>query len=151
MKCVLQVVGVGKKLLVLQWRHSAAWTAWCPASDTDTVEGFQFIRVSADGLGGQWRRGKVKIVSRNCNTLSASLGKVLLGVCLSIPEGLFSPCCHETSWIFAVLFNQIYFVLFIWFLKSLHVFSGNSSGWDPHYYHSGWLTYCVFSWWAHWQ
>ncbi|KAK3891489.1 hypothetical protein Pcinc_004619 [Petrolisthes cinctipes] len=38
------VVGVGKKVLVLQWRHSAAWTAWCPASDTDTVEGFQFIR-----------------------------------------------------------------------------------------------------------
>ncbi|KAK7071986.1 GTPase-activating Rap/Ran-GAP domain-like protein 3 [Halocaridina rubra] len=38
------VVAVGKKLLVLQWRHSAAWTAWCPASDTDTVEGFQFIR-----------------------------------------------------------------------------------------------------------
>ncbi|XP_042205762.1 GTPase-activating Rap/Ran-GAP domain-like protein 3 isoform X2 [Homarus americanus] len=38
------VVAVGKKLLVLQWRHSAAWTAWCPASDTDTVDGFQFIR-----------------------------------------------------------------------------------------------------------
>lgn len=37
---------MGRKLLVLQWRHSAAWTAWCPASDTDTVEGFQFIRVS---------------------------------------------------------------------------------------------------------
>lgn len=30
----------------MQWRHSAAWTAWCAASDTDTVEGFQFIRVS---------------------------------------------------------------------------------------------------------
>ncbi|XP_042861693.1 GTPase-activating Rap/Ran-GAP domain-like protein 3, partial [Penaeus japonicus] len=38
------VVAVNKKLLVLQWRHSAAWTAWCPASDTDTVDGFQFIR-----------------------------------------------------------------------------------------------------------
>ncbi|KAK8750165.1 hypothetical protein OTU49_015270, partial [Cherax quadricarinatus] len=38
------VVAVGRKLLILQWRHSAAWTAWCPASDTDTVEGFQFIR-----------------------------------------------------------------------------------------------------------
>ncbi|XP_068243929.1 GTPase-activating Rap/Ran-GAP domain-like protein 3 [Palaemon carinicauda] len=38
------VVAVGKKLLILQWRHSAAWTAWCPASDTDTVDGFQFIR-----------------------------------------------------------------------------------------------------------
>ncbi|PSN34173.1 GTPase-activating Rap/Ran-GAP domain-like protein 3 [Blattella germanica] len=30
------VVAIGKKLLVMQWRHSAAWTAWCPASDTDT-------------------------------------------------------------------------------------------------------------------
>uniref|UniRef100_T1J194 Rap-GAP domain-containing protein n=1 Tax=Strigamia maritima TaxID=126957 RepID=T1J194_STRMM len=38
------VVAVGRKLLLLQWRHSAAWTAWCPSSDTDTVEGFQFIR-----------------------------------------------------------------------------------------------------------
>nr|XP_045581398.1 GTPase-activating Rap/Ran-GAP domain-like protein 3 [Procambarus clarkii] len=38
------VVAVGRKLLILQWRHSAAWTAWCPASDTDTVDGFQFIR-----------------------------------------------------------------------------------------------------------
>ncbi|KAJ9592123.1 hypothetical protein L9F63_001351, partial [Diploptera punctata] len=33
------VVAIGKKLLVMQWRHSAAWTAWCPASDTDTVDG----------------------------------------------------------------------------------------------------------------
>lgn len=41
-----QVVCIGKRLLLMQWRHSAAWTAWCPASDTDTVEGFQFIRVS---------------------------------------------------------------------------------------------------------
>ncbi|MPC78155.1 GTPase-activating Rap/Ran-GAP domain-like protein 3 [Portunus trituberculatus] len=39
------VVAAGKKLLILQWRHSAAWTAWCPASDTDTVEGFLFLRV----------------------------------------------------------------------------------------------------------
>ncbi|KAF6203788.1 hypothetical protein GE061_002123 [Apolygus lucorum] len=38
------VVSVGKKLLVMQWRHSAAWTAWCPASDTDTVDGFQCLR-----------------------------------------------------------------------------------------------------------
>ncbi|KAK7863100.1 hypothetical protein R5R35_001025 [Gryllus longicercus] len=38
------VVAIGKKLLLMQWRHSAAWTAWCPASDTDTVEGFQYIR-----------------------------------------------------------------------------------------------------------
>lgn len=38
------MVAVGKKLLILQWRHSAAWTAWCPTSDTDTVEGFQYLR-----------------------------------------------------------------------------------------------------------
>ncbi|GAB6031593.1 hypothetical protein CHUAL_009358 [Chamberlinius hualienensis] len=38
------VVAVGKKLLIMQWRHSAAWTAWCPSSDTDTVDGFQYIR-----------------------------------------------------------------------------------------------------------
>ncbi|XP_076343533.1 GTPase-activating Rap/Ran-GAP domain-like protein 3 isoform X2 [Tachypleus tridentatus] len=38
------VVAVNKKLLVMQWRHSAAWTAWCVSADTDTVEGFQFIR-----------------------------------------------------------------------------------------------------------
>ncbi|XP_046640588.1 GTPase-activating Rap/Ran-GAP domain-like protein 3 isoform X4 [Daphnia pulicaria] len=37
-------VAVGKKILLLQWRHSAAWTAWCPTSDTDTVEGFQYLR-----------------------------------------------------------------------------------------------------------
>ncbi|XP_063235164.1 GTPase-activating Rap/Ran-GAP domain-like protein 3 isoform X1 [Bacillus rossius redtenbacheri] len=38
------VVAIGRKLLVMQWKHSTAWTAWCPASDTDTVEGFQYIR-----------------------------------------------------------------------------------------------------------
>ncbi|KAL3242091.1 hypothetical protein MRX96_021462 [Rhipicephalus microplus] len=35
---------VGRRLLVLQWRHSAAWTTWCSASDTDTVDGFQLVR-----------------------------------------------------------------------------------------------------------
>ncbi|XP_014288553.3 GTPase-activating Rap/Ran-GAP domain-like protein 3 isoform X2 [Halyomorpha halys] len=38
------VVSLSKKLLIMQWRHSAAWTAWCPASDTDTVDGFQYLR-----------------------------------------------------------------------------------------------------------
>ncbi|XP_026479610.1 GTPase-activating Rap/Ran-GAP domain-like protein 3 [Ctenocephalides felis] len=37
-------VAVGKRVLLFQWRHTAAWTAWCPASDTDTVEGFTFIK-----------------------------------------------------------------------------------------------------------
>ncbi|KAL1489288.1 hypothetical protein ABEB36_014213 [Hypothenemus hampei] len=36
-------VAVGRKLLMFQWKHSAAWTAWCPNSDTDTVEGFIFL------------------------------------------------------------------------------------------------------------
>ncbi|XP_049821518.1 GTPase-activating Rap/Ran-GAP domain-like protein 3 isoform X2 [Aethina tumida] len=36
-------VAIGKKLLMFQWKHSAAWTAWCPSSDTDTVEGFTFL------------------------------------------------------------------------------------------------------------
>lgn len=38
------VAAVGRRLLVLHWRHSAAWTTWCAASDTDTVEGFQLVR-----------------------------------------------------------------------------------------------------------
>ena len=45
------VVAIKNKLLVMQWRHSAAWTAWCPASDTDTVEGFQNLRVSSESGG----------------------------------------------------------------------------------------------------
>ncbi|CAG9769363.1 unnamed protein product [Ceutorhynchus assimilis] len=35
-------VAIGRKLQMFQWKHSAAWTAWCPASDTDTIEGFTF-------------------------------------------------------------------------------------------------------------
>ncbi|XP_071802131.1 GTPase-activating Rap/Ran-GAP domain-like protein 3 isoform X2 [Asterias amurensis] len=38
------VVAVGKKLLVMAWKHSAAWTAWCMQADTDPVEGFTFVR-----------------------------------------------------------------------------------------------------------
>lgn len=41
-----QVICVNRKLTLMQWKHSAAWTAWCPASDTDTVEGFMYLRVS---------------------------------------------------------------------------------------------------------
>ncbi|XP_015903214.1 GTPase-activating Rap/Ran-GAP domain-like protein 3 isoform X3 [Parasteatoda tepidariorum] len=37
-------VALGRKLVILQWRHSAAWTTWCAASDTDTVDGFQFTK-----------------------------------------------------------------------------------------------------------
>lgn len=38
-------VAIGRKLQMFQWKHSAAWTAWCPASDTDTVDGFTFLWV----------------------------------------------------------------------------------------------------------
>ncbi|XP_077987218.1 GTPase-activating Rap/Ran-GAP domain-like protein 3 [Glandiceps talaboti] len=38
------VVAIGKKLLLMTWKHSVAWTAWCTAADTDTVDGFQYIR-----------------------------------------------------------------------------------------------------------
>ncbi|KAL7301678.1 hypothetical protein TKK_0005680 [Trichogramma kaykai] len=33
-------VAVGRRLTVLQWKHNAAWTQWCAAADTDTVDGF---------------------------------------------------------------------------------------------------------------
>ena len=42
------VVAVGKKLLVMMWKHSSAWSAWCPVADNDTVDGFQFLRVCAN-------------------------------------------------------------------------------------------------------
>lgn len=60
-------MAVGKKILLLQWRHSAAWTAWCPTSDTDTVEGFQYLRVKINQIinfkkngleGGEMKLGK---------------------------------------------------------------------------------------------
>lgn len=39
-------IAVGKKLLLFQWKHTAAWTSWCPNSDNDTVDGFTFLRVN---------------------------------------------------------------------------------------------------------
>lgn len=39
------VVCVGKKLLVYEWKHSTAWSAWCSSADVDTVDtGFQLLR-----------------------------------------------------------------------------------------------------------
>jgi hypothetical protein len=35
---------VGRRLSVLQWKHNAAWTTWCAAADTDTVDGFLLLR-----------------------------------------------------------------------------------------------------------
>ncbi|XP_053670296.1 GTPase-activating Rap/Ran-GAP domain-like protein 3 [Anopheles nili] len=37
-------VAVGRKLLIYQWKHTAAWTSWCPNSDNDTVDGFLFLK-----------------------------------------------------------------------------------------------------------
>lgn len=43
------VVSIGKKLSLFTWKHSAAWSAWCTAGDTDTVEGFQFVKELSAG------------------------------------------------------------------------------------------------------
>ncbi|XP_015108623.1 GTPase-activating Rap/Ran-GAP domain-like protein 3 isoform X2 [Diachasma alloeum] len=37
-------VAVGRRLTLLQWKHNAAWTTWCSAADTDTVDGFLLIK-----------------------------------------------------------------------------------------------------------
>lgn len=39
-------VAVGRKLLTFQWKYTAAWTSWCTTNETETVEGFIFLRVS---------------------------------------------------------------------------------------------------------
>ncbi|XP_030853506.1 GTPase-activating Rap/Ran-GAP domain-like protein 3 [Strongylocentrotus purpuratus] len=43
------VIAVGKKMILMTWKHNAAWSAWCKAADTDTVEGFQFTRELSAG------------------------------------------------------------------------------------------------------
>ena len=40
------VVALGKKLLVMMWKHSSAWCAWCTNTEAETVEDFQLLRVS---------------------------------------------------------------------------------------------------------
>jgi hypothetical protein len=75
---IAQVVAIGKKLLVMQWRHSAAWTAWCPASDTDTIDGFQYIRVSV--------------------ILSTSLSSSLPHLCIRLTVVKITNLCH--TWAF---------------------------------------------------
>ncbi|KAK0180091.1 hypothetical protein PV327_005769 [Microctonus hyperodae] len=37
-------VAVGRRLTVLQWKHNAAWTTWCSAADTDTIDGFLLLK-----------------------------------------------------------------------------------------------------------
>lgn len=39
------VVAVGRKLLLFQWKHTAAYTSWCPNVDTETNDGFLFLKV----------------------------------------------------------------------------------------------------------
>lgn len=40
------VVAIQKRIVLYTWKHSAAWSAWCPTIDFDIVEGFTFVRVS---------------------------------------------------------------------------------------------------------
>lgn len=37
-------VAIGKKMQIYQWKHTAAWTSWCPNSDNDTVDGFTLVK-----------------------------------------------------------------------------------------------------------
>ncbi|KAG7209557.1 hypothetical protein KM043_015635 [Ampulex compressa] len=37
-------VVVGRRLTILQWKHNAAWTTWCSAADTDTIDGFLLLK-----------------------------------------------------------------------------------------------------------
>lgn len=39
-----QCIAVGRRLTVLQWKHNAAWTTWCSAADTDTIDGFLLVK-----------------------------------------------------------------------------------------------------------
>ncbi|XP_076454839.1 GTPase-activating Rap/Ran-GAP domain-like protein 3 [Babylonia areolata] len=38
------VVALGKRLLLFSWKHSAAWSVWCPSVDVDIVDSFTFLR-----------------------------------------------------------------------------------------------------------
>lgn len=38
-------VAVGRKMLTFQWKYSAAWTSWCSNNETETADGFIFLRV----------------------------------------------------------------------------------------------------------
>lgn len=41
------VVAVGKKILIFQWKYTAAWTSWrSTTDDSETVEGFLFQKVT---------------------------------------------------------------------------------------------------------
>ncbi|XP_021348641.1 GTPase-activating Rap/Ran-GAP domain-like protein 3, partial [Mizuhopecten yessoensis] len=38
------VVAVQRRLLLFTWKHSAAWSAWCPTVDFEIADGFSFVR-----------------------------------------------------------------------------------------------------------
>ncbi|PVD22442.1 hypothetical protein C0Q70_18255 [Pomacea canaliculata] len=38
------VVAVGRRMLLFTWKHSAAWSTWCPSVDLDTIDSFTFVR-----------------------------------------------------------------------------------------------------------
>lgn len=38
------VVAIQKRLLLFTWKHSAAWSSWCPNEDSDVTEEFCFVR-----------------------------------------------------------------------------------------------------------
>lgn len=38
------VVAIQKRLLLFTWKHSVAWSTWCPTVDFEIVDGFNFVR-----------------------------------------------------------------------------------------------------------
>lgn len=44
------VVCVNKKLLIYQWKYTVAWTSWCSNNETETIDGFIFIKVICNFL-----------------------------------------------------------------------------------------------------
>lgn len=67
------VVAVGKKLLIFQWKYTAAWTSWRSTTDeSETVEGFLFQKVTLS-ITFQFSLKKKKKFHQNYQTF-ASLG-----------------------------------------------------------------------------
>ncbi|KAK3087392.1 hypothetical protein FSP39_005300 [Pinctada imbricata] len=38
------VVAIQKRLLLFTWKHSVAWSTWCPSVDFEIMDGFNFVR-----------------------------------------------------------------------------------------------------------
>lgn len=71
-------VCIGRKIVIMQWKHSAAWTAWCAASDTDTIEGFVYTKVSPVSV---W---KITLCLRKARLQRLESGRILLSKASSI-------------------------------------------------------------------